>query len=95
MNFLGIALRKPSFGEITAAAVLAVGCWMAAVGLAKASGHALGPVDAGALLLVSTWATVGVRLGLRFDKGPRHLAVYGVVGSFLLGVYQGALAIAL
>ena len=37
---------------------------------------------------------MGVRIGLRFDQGPRHLAAYGVVGALLLGVYQGALAMA-
>lgn len=95
MNVFGVALRKPSFGELTAAAVMGIGCWMAAIGLAKASGHGLSAVDAGALLVVCVWATVGVRLGVRFDQGPRHLAVYGVVAALLLGFYEGALAIAL
>lgn len=93
MNLFGIALRKPTFGEVTAAAVMGIGCWIAAVGIAKASGHPLAAVDAGALLVVAVWATIGVRLGLRFDQGPRHLAAYGLVGTVLLGLYQGAVAI--
>ena len=95
MKVLGISLRKPSFGEFTAAAVMGIGCGIAAIGLAKASGHGLSAVDAGALLVVCVWATVGVRLGVRLDQGPRHLAVYGAVAAVLLGFYEGALAIAL
>ncbi len=95
MKVLGISLRQPTFGELTAAAVMGIGCWMAAVGLAKASGHGLGAVDAGALLVVCVWATVGVRLGVRLDQGPRHLAAYGLIGAALLGFYEGALAITL
>lgn len=95
MKVLGISLRQPSFGEFTAAAVMGIGCWIAAVGLARASGLGLGAVDAGALLVVCVWATVGVRFGVRLDQGPRHLAAYGLVGAVLLGFYQGALAIAL
>jgi len=93
MKLFGIALLKPSFGEVTAAAVMGIGCWIAVVGIAKASGHPLAVIDAGALLVVTVWATVGVRLGLRFDQGPRHLAAYGVVGTVLLGLYQGVAAI--
>ena len=93
MKLFGIALLKPSFGELTAAAVMGIGCWIAVVGIAKASGHPLAAIDAGALLVVAVWATIGVRLGLRFDQGPRHIAAYGLVGSVLLGLYQGALAI--
>lgn len=94
MKVFGIALRRPGFGEITAAAVMGSGCWIAAVGIAQASGHPMSAADAGALLLVAVWATVGVRIGLRFDEGPRHLAVYGCVGAVLIGLYQGALALA-
>ena len=92
MKLLGIALRKPSFAEITAAAVMAIGAWIAIAGLAKASGHPLDSVDAGALLVVIAWATIGTRCGLRFDHGPRHVAAHVAVSAVLLGAYQGALA---
>ncbi|MEO6363432.1 MAG: hypothetical protein ABIO71_09395 [Caldimonas sp.] len=94
MKIFGIDLRKPSFGETTAAAIMGIGCWIASVGMFKASGHPLAAVDAGALLVVCVWSTLGVRLGLRLDHGPRHLAAYGLVGTVLLGCYQGALAVA-
>jgi hypothetical protein len=94
MKLFGIELRKPSFNELTAAAVMAVGLWVAAVGLARASGHALEAGDDGALLVVSVWGCVGARLGVRLDRGGRHLAAHFGVGAILLGVYQAALALA-
>ncbi len=93
MTFFGIALRKPSFGEITAAAVMALGCWLLAAGLAKAGGYPLDRTDAGSLLIVIVWAAMGTRLGLRLDHGPRHLAAHLAIAAFLLGTYQGALAL--
>ena len=48
MTLFGIQLRKPSFNEITAATVMAVGIWVAVIGLAKATGQALQASDAGA-----------------------------------------------
>jgi hypothetical protein len=93
MKFLGIALRKPSFSELTGAAVMAVGCWVLAAGLAKASGHPLDSADAGSLLIVIFWAAIGTRLGLRLDHGPRHLAAHLAIAGLLLGTYQGALAL--
>ena len=92
MNLLGISLRKPSFVEFTAAAVMALGAWIAVAGLARASGHPLDSVDAGALLIVIAWASIGARCGLRLDHGPRHVAAHVVVSAVLLGTYQGALA---
>ena len=93
MQLFGIALRKPSSGELTAAAVMAVGCWLAIAGLARASGHPLDSSDAGALLVVVAWSSIGARVGLRFDHGPRHIVLHLAVAALLLGLYQGALAI--
>jgi len=93
MTLFGIELRKPSFNEITAATVMAVGLWISAVGLARATGHALEAGDAGALLVVTVWACVGARLGLGVDKGRRHLAAHLGVSAALLGLYQGALVL--
>ena len=93
MTFFGIELRKPSFNEITAAAVMAVGLWVAAVGVAHASGHGLAAGDAGALLVVSLWGCVGARLGLGLGQGGRHLAANLGVSALLLGLYQGALTL--
>ena len=92
MTVFGITLRKPSFNEVTAATVMAVGLWVAAVGIAHASGHELAPVDAGALLVVSVWGCVGARVGLRLGQGGRHLAANVGVSALLLGLYQGAIA---
>ena len=92
MTLFGIQLRRPSFNEITAATVMAVGLWIAAVGLAQATGHGLEAHDAGALLLVAIWACV--RLGLKVGNGGRHLAANLGVSAVLLAVYQGALVLA-
>jgi hypothetical protein len=94
MTFLGIELRRPTFNEVTAATVMAVGLWVAVIGLAQASGHALQARDAGALLVVSVWGCIGARLGLRLAKGGRHLAAHVGVSAVLLAIYQGALVLA-
>ena len=94
MTFFGIELRRPSFNEITAATVMAVGLWIGAVGLAHASGHALQAKDAGALLVVAVWGCVGSRLGLKVGQGGRHLAANLAVSAVLLTLYQGALVLA-
>ncbi len=94
MTFFGIELRKPSFNEITAATVMATGLWVAVVGIAHASGHGLDASDAGALLVVSLWGCVGARLGLGLGQGGRRLAANVGVSALLLGLYQGALALA-
>jgi hypothetical protein len=93
MQVFGIVLRKPSSGELTVAAVMAVGCWLAIAGLARACGHPLSANDAGALLVVVAWGCIGARFGLRLDRGPRHVAAHLAVGALLLGLYRGALAI--
>jgi len=94
MTFFGIALRRPSFNEVTAATVMAVGLWVAVIGLAKFSGHALQAHDAGAVLVVAVWGCIGVRLGFGVGQGGRHLAAHLGVSAVLLGLYQGALVLA-
>jgi hypothetical protein len=93
MTLFGIKLRKPSFNEVTAATVLAVGLWIAVLGFSRASGHPLDISEAGALLLLAVWGSLGARLGVRLDKGGRHLAVSLAVSALLLGVYQAAWAL--
>ena len=82
MKLFGIELRKATFNEITAAAVLGTGLWMVGLGFAHASGHALDIREAGALLLVTAWACIAVRIGLGIDQGRRHLLVnIGVIAA--------------
>lgn len=90
MKILGISLRKPTFGELTATAVLAAGLWIAGVGIARAAGLDLGRAEAGALLVVVAWGCVAARLGLHIDASRRHAIANLVVGAGLLGVYQAA-----
>ena len=92
MQLFGITLRKATFNEITAAAVMGTGLWLAGLGLAQASGHGLDIREAGALLLVSAWACIAVRIGLGVDQGQRHLAVNIGIIAVLLGAYDSALA---
>jgi hypothetical protein len=94
MTLFGIQLRKPSFNEVTAATVMAVGIWVAVIGLAKATGHVMQSSDAGALLVVSVWGCIGARLGVGIGKGGRHLAAHVGVNAVLLMLYQGALVLA-
>lgn len=92
MHLIGIPLRKPSFGEVTSAAVLAVGLWLLALGLIRATDMAVTRIDAGALLLVAMWGCVGGHVGVRVDKGQRHLVANLLVSGVLLAVYQGSVA---
>ena len=94
MTFFGISLRRPSFNEVTAATVMAVGLWLAVIGLAHVSGHALQARDAGAVLIVAIWGCIGVRVGFGVGQGGRHLAGHVGVSAALLGLYQGALVLA-
>jgi hypothetical protein len=94
MTLFGIQLRKPSFNEVTAATVMAVGLWIAVIGLAEVSGQALGASDAGALLVVSAWGCLGARLGVGIGKGGRHLAAHIGINAVLLALYQGAIVLA-
>ena len=92
MKLFGIALRKATFNEITAAAILGTGLWLVGLGFAQANGHALDIREAGALLLVTAWACLAVRIGLGIDQGHRHLLVNMGVVAVLLGAYDSALA---
>lgn len=94
MTFIGIPLRRPSTNEITAASVMAVGLWMACIGVLRLVGADLGKTDAGALLLVVVWACLSARVGICIGLGHRHLAANLTVSAALLACYQGALAIA-
>ena len=90
MTLFGITLRKPSFNEVTAATIMAVGLWLACLGGAAALGQQLSRVDAGAALLVILWGCLSVRFGVHIGQGRAHLAANVCVTAVLLGVYQGA-----
>jgi len=92
MKFLGIQLRKPTFNEVTAAAVMATGLFLAALGLMRAFRMPIDHVEAGALLLVVVWACLSVRLGIRVDQGRQHMVANLMVSALLLGAYKGAWA---
>jgi hypothetical protein len=55
VKFIGIALRRPAFAELTAAAVMAVGLWVAVVGALLAGDTRFDRADAGALLVALAW----------------------------------------
>lgn len=88
MHLIGIPLRSPSHNELAASTVMAVGLWVAGVGLMQAAHLELSRADAGALLLVCLWSCVSARLGIRIDGGARHLLASVGVNALLLGVYQ-------
>jgi hypothetical protein len=88
MKILGIELSKPSFNEVTASAVMAAGLWLACVALFKVSQQPMDRTEAGAALLVIFWSCVGVRMGIRFDRGLRHVVVNLLCGAAILAVYQ-------
>lgn len=94
MKLIGIPLRRPTFGELTAAAVMATGLWLAALGVSRAAQFPMDRIDAGALLVVVAWGCVSVRLGIRVGHGNRHLVANLLVSAALLLVYQSAWAIA-
>ena len=75
--------------------VLAVGLWIAAIGIARVTGHALLGPEAGALLVVALWACIAVRIGLALDKGRRQMIANLAISAVLLGVYQGAIGLAM
>ena len=89
MHLIGIPLRKPSHGELAASTTMAVGLWVAAVGVMHAVQVALSRADAGALLVVCLWSCLSARLGIRIDRGGRHLLASLGVSSALLCVYEG------
>jgi hypothetical protein len=93
MKILGIALRRPPFNELTAAAVMAAGLWLLAMGATHALQLALDRADAGALLLMIAWGCLSVRFGLRLDQGERHLVANVAGASVLMALYQAALTL--
>lgn len=94
MKFIGIPLRKPSFDEVTAAAVMGSGLWLLLVGLAHATGMAMERADAGALLVVALWGALSARVGIHVGQGDRHLLANLAVSAVLLGAYQAAITFA-
>lgn len=94
MKLIGIPLRRPNFAELTASSILAVGLWMACLGLMRAASLELGRADAGALLIVVAWACLSTRVGIRVGMGQRHLAANLLVSGVLLGTYELARAFA-
>ena len=94
MHLIGIPLRKPNFAELTAASILAVGLWIACLGVMRAVQLEIGSADAGALLIVVAWACLSTRLGIRVGLGQRHLAANLLVSGVLLGLYEVVRAVA-
>lgn len=90
MQIFGIPTRLPSFAEVTAASVMALCVWLGAVALLFRLDHAPTAFDAGALLLVLAWGCIGVRLGIRLDRGRRHVLANIAISALLLGLYAGA-----
>jgi len=88
MKLLGIQLNKPTFNELTASAVMAAGLWLACVALFKVSDQPIDRIDAGAALLMIFWGCIGVRMGIRFDHGLRHVAANVLGGAAILVVYH-------
>jgi len=88
MHLIGIPLRKPSHNELAVSTVMAVGLWLACIGLMQAAQVAVNRADAGALLLVCLWGCLSARLGIRIDRGGRHLLASLAVNALLLGAYQ-------
>lgn len=86
--------RQPAFAGLTAAALIAVGLWVAAVGLLLASRTEPDGADAAALLVALAWAALGARRGSRAGQGRHrsrhhHHLVANLLGcTLLLGVYQ-------
>lgn len=90
MHIFGIPTRHPSFAEVTAASVMAIGVWLGAVALLVRLNQAPTAFDAGALLVVLAWGCIGVPLGIRPDRGRRHLLVNFAVSALLLCLYAAA-----
>jgi len=88
MHLIGIPLRKPSHNELAASAVMAVGLWLAGLGLMQLLHVVPSRADAGALLLVCLWGCISTRLGIRIDRGGRHLLASLAVNALLLGAYE-------
>jgi len=89
-SLFGIALRRPSFDDVTAASVMAVGLWLLTAGLLSRLGSPLDAYDAGASLLVIEWACVAAQVGVRPNLGARHLVANLAVSAALIGVYAAS-----
>jgi hypothetical protein len=94
MKLIGIPLRRPGFGEFTAASVMGVGLWVAVIGVMHAAHVAIDRIDAGALLMVMLWGCVGVRFGIRVERGGRHLAANLLTSAALVGMYHAVCTLA-
>jgi hypothetical protein len=93
MRILGIDLQKPSFGQMTAAAVMACGLWLAYVAVWMRLFGTLDRIDAGATLIVLFWGCACVHFGIRIERGLRHLLLNLMSCAVLLGTYQGAISV--
>ena len=93
MKILGIELSKPSFNEVTASAVMAAGLWLACMALLRVSEQPLDRIEAGGALLVIFWGCVGVRMGIRIDRGVRHLAANLLCGGVILALYHAIVSL--
>jgi len=93
MKILGIQLRKPSFDEVTASAVMAAGLWLAYIALMKVGGQAFDAVQSGAVLLIIFWGCVCVRFGIHVGRGLQHLVLNVAFGGVLLLIYLGLMAL--
>lgn len=93
MKILDIQINKPSFAEVTAAAVMAAGVWLACMALLRVSEQPMDRIEAGAALLVIFWSCVAVRMGIRIDRGVRHLALNVLFGAAILVLYHGIVSL--
>ena len=93
MKILGVQLRKPSFNEVTASAVMASGLWLLYVAALRATDAVFEPINAGATLLVIFWGCVCVLLGIHVGRGLSHLSLNVCFGAALLGVYQALITL--
>lgn len=88
MHLIGIPLRRPSHDELAASTVMAVGLWLAGIALMQSSPVALSRVEAGALLVVCLWGCISARLGIRIERGGRHLLASVGGNALLLAAYE-------